>query len=118
MRTRIFYLVLFHIYLIQFRIRLERWRRFERGIGRCRSRPIIVGDCPQRLITKPEKTNAPSSRHCGALEAEMKQLKNSSHAAIMPHVVVKIKLSVQVIAHKLIYGFVLILWLLMAAWPS
>ena len=45
-------------------------------------------------------------------------VKNNPHAAIMPHVEVKIKISVQVIAHKLIYGFVLILWLLMAAWPS
>ena len=49
---------------------------------------------------------------------EMKPLKKSSHAAILPHVDVKIKISVQLIAHKLLYGFVLILWLLMAAWPS
>ena len=49
---------------------------------------------------------------------EMKPLKKSSHATILPHVDVKIKISVQLIAHKLLYGFVLILWLLMAAWPS
>ena len=48
----------------------------------------------------------------------MRKSKKPSHAAIMPQVDVKINISVQVIAHKLVYGFVLILWLLMAAWPS
>ena len=45
-------------------------------------------------------------------------VKKNPHAAIMPQVDVKINISVQIIAHKLVYGFVLILWLLMAAWPS
>ena len=44
--------------------------------------------------------------------------KKTPHTAIMPQVDVKINISVQIIAHKLVYGFVLILWLLMAAWPS
>ena len=67
---------------------------------------------------KAGKTNAPSVLDCGALEAEMKVLKKSSHADMVPQVEVKFNISVQVIVHKVIYGFVLILWLIVSAWPS
>lgn len=48
----------------------------------------------------------------------MKVLKKSSHADMVPQVEVKFNISVQVIVHKVIYGFVLILWLIVSAWPS
>lgn len=48
----------------------------------------------------------------------MKRLTNSSHADMMPRVEIKFNIRVQVIAHKILYGFVLILWLIVSAWPS
>ena len=48
----------------------------------------------------------------------MSNLRKSSHADMMPHVEVKFNISVQFIVHKVIYGFVLILWLIVSAWPS
>lgn len=48
----------------------------------------------------------------------MKDLKNSSHADMMPRVEIKFNINVQFIVHKLVYGFALILWLVVSAWPS
>lgn len=101
---------------------LERGRRSERGIDRF---PVPVNHRWESVPTvdnKTGKTNAPSGLDYGALEAEMKDLKNSSHAGMMPRVEIKFNISVQVcvqvIVHKLVYGFVLILWLIVSAWPS
>ena len=97
---------------------LERGRRSERGIDRF---PVSVNyrwESVPTVDNKTGKTNAPSGQDCGALEAEMKDLKNSSHADIMPRVEIKFNISVQVIVHKLVYGFLLILWLIVSAWPS
>ena len=44
--------------------------------------------------------------------------KRVPHADMMPQVEVKFNISVQVIVHKVIYGFALILWLIVSAWPS
>ena len=49
---------------------------------------------------------------------EMKPLKKSSHAVIMPHVDVKFNVDVQIILHKIVYGLVCILWIVITAWPS
>ena len=48
----------------------------------------------------------------------MKLLKKSSHADMMPRVEIKFNINVQFIVHKLVFGFVLILWLIVSAWPS
>ena len=94
------------------------------GLTVSRYRSIIVGNLNYRWESVPTvdnktgKTNAPSGQDCGALEAEMKDLKNSSHADMMPRVEIKFNISVQVIVHKLVYGFLLILWLIVSAWPS
>ena len=37
---------------------------------------------------------------------------------MMPRVEIKFNINVQFIVHKLVYGFVLILWLIVSAWPS
>lgn len=44
----------------------------------------------------------------------MKLLKKSSHADTMPRVEIKFNINVQFIVHKLVYGFVLILWLIVS----
>ena len=44
--------------------------------------------------------------------------KKNPHADMVPQVEVKFNISVQLIVHKVIYGFVLILWLIVSAWPS
>ena len=67
---------------------------------------------------KAGKTYGPGAVTLRAVGGMREWLKKPPHAAIMPQVDVKINISVQIIAHKLVYGFVLILWLLMAAWPS
>ena len=87
------------------------------GLVVFRCRPVIVGNWSQRLITKPEKLTLRGVEAKERWRYE-EMSKRNPHAAIMPHVEVKIKISVQVIVHKILYGFVLILWLLMAAWPS
>ena len=48
----------------------------------------------------------------------MKQSKNSSHADKIARRNVEFKINVQIIAHKLIYGFALILWIILSAWSS
>ena len=40
------------------------------------------------------------------------------HADKITRCNVKFKFSVQLIVHKLIYGFALILWIILSAWPS
>lgn len=88
------------------------------GLVVYRCRTIIVGNRFQRLITKPEKITAQDLELKGRRRCEMRALKKSSHADVMPQVEVKFNISVQVIVHKVIYGFVLILWLIVSAWPS
>ena len=87
------------------------------GLVVCRSRPIIVGNPFQRLITKPEKLTPRVVKTTERWKYEEMSKKNP-HADMMPHVEFKFNISVQVIVHNLIYGIVLILCLLMSAWPS
>lgn len=48
----------------------------------------------------------------------MKILKKASHADTMPYIEVKINVSVQVVLHKLVYGFAFVVWLLVSVWTS
>ena len=98
---------------------LGRGRRSERGIDRF---PVSVNHRWESVPTvdnKTGKTYGPSAATLvGRRRCEMKQSKNSSHADMMPRVEIKFNISVQVIVHKLVYGFVLILWLIVSAWSS
>ncbi len=102
---------------------LERGRRSERGIDRF---PVPVNHRWKSVPTVDNKTGKTYGPSAGTLvgrrRCEMKRLKNSSHADMMPRVEIKFNISVQVcvqvIVHKLVYGFVLILWLIVSAWPS
>ena len=97
---------------------LERGRRSSEGLAVSRYRSIIVGNEFQRLITEPEKLTPRVIKTAGRWRQEMKLLKKSSHAGMMPRVEIKFNINMQFIAHKLVYGFVLILWLIVSAWPS
>ncbi len=48
----------------------------------------------------------------------MMNFKKPSHADTMPYVEVKINVSVQVVLHKLVYGFAFVVWLLVSVWTS
>ena len=94
-------------------------RRSERGIDRF---PVSVNHRWESVPTVDNKTGKTYGPSAGTLvgrrRCEMKQSKNSSHADMMPRVEIKFNINVQFIVHKLVFGFVLILWLIVSAWPS